>query len=272
MTRFIQGIRSHILQSSTEFFRHRGVRLIGANAPTAFKNVVEVKIMRTEKKQNGSKAAALFALTTLFGLSTAANAESHGFSALGGYLFDTRSQVVRSGFNECWRTERWRPANRAAECGGAKAPKPAASPPQIQEPPATPAATPPPPEPQSEVIVRAINLGRVNFAFDRYNLNNPAVETLDKLAVELRMDDSIEGLDIVGHTDSVGNEQYNQRLSERRANAVADYLENQGIVRSIMSVTGRGESEPVASNATPEGRAANRRTEIWVRRRTPINR
>ena len=67
-----------------------------------------------------------------------------------------------------------------------------------------------------------------------------------------------------GYTDSIGTDAYNQALSMRRANAVKEYLERQGVPASRMTVRGFGESNPVASNATPEGRAQNRRVELIV--------
>ena len=67
---------------------------------------------------------------------------------------------------------------------------------------------------------------------------------------------------VEGHTDSVGNDSYNQKLSEKRAGAVRDYLVRQGIESSRITVRGYGESRPVATNATEEGRAQNRRADI----------
>jgi len=69
---------------------------------------------------------------------------------------------------------------------------------------------------------------------------------------------------VAGHTDSVGTDSYNQGLSERRANAVKDYLTAQGIKASRLTARGYGESRPVASNDTDEGRAENRRVELIV--------
>jgi len=69
---------------------------------------------------------------------------------------------------------------------------------------------------------------------------------------------------VEGHTDSIGSDAYNQRLSERRANAVADYMEAQGISSSRITTKGWGKSKPVADNRTKEGRARNRRVEITV--------
>jgi OOP family OmpA-OmpF porin len=68
----------------------------------------------------------------------------------------------------------------------------------------------------------------------------------------------------VGHTDSIGSDAYNQALSERRANAVKDYLVSKGIEKNRVYTEGKGEKQPIATNATAEGRAKNRRTEIEV--------
>ena len=75
---------------------------------------------------------------------------------------------------------------------------------------------------------------------------------------------TVKDIDIIGHTDSMGSEEYNQGLSERRAMAVKEFLVSAGISSDIIDVSGRGESEPVASNDTEEGRAKNRRVEIHV--------
>jgi len=71
-------------------------------------------------------------------------------------------------------------------------------------------------------------------------------------------------IEIIGHTDSTGPEDYNQRLSELRARVVADWLIRNGINSKRIKAIGKGESEPIADNSTPEGRAKNRRTEIRI--------
>jgi len=71
-------------------------------------------------------------------------------------------------------------------------------------------------------------------------------------------------IEVVGHTDDVGDDAYNQDLSEQRAKAVRDYLVSKGLDPSIIFTTGMGESMPIASNNTPEGRAENRRVEVLV--------
>ncbi|WP_298170895.1 OmpA family protein [Novosphingobium sp.] len=88
-------------------------------------------------------------------------------------------------------------------------------------------------------------------------------DTLDKVAQSLvQYPDSL--IDVTGHTDSTGSDAYNQRLSENRARAVADYLASRGVSAPRIRSQGLGESQPIASNATEEGRSANRRVEIKI--------
>ena len=76
-------------------------------------------------------------------------------------------------------------------------------------------------------------------------------------------------VNVVGYTDSVGTEEYNQELSVRRANAVKEYMVSEDIDSGLINVKGMGEADPVASNATEAGRAENRRVEISVVLETP---
>jgi outer membrane protein OmpA-like peptidoglycan-associated protein len=71
-------------------------------------------------------------------------------------------------------------------------------------------------------------------------------------------------IDVAGHTDNTGTPEYNQGLSERRALSVADYISAQGVQKVRINIGGYGETRPVASNATPEGRQENRRVEISI--------
>jgi hypothetical protein len=92
-------------------------------------------------------------------------------------------------------------------------------------------------------------------------------ERLNTIATRLKQEAPSARLSVTGHTDSVGSDSYNQKLSERRAHSVTDYLVEQGVPRSsFVSVVGAGETQPVADNATAEGRAMNRRTEIKIQR------
>jgi OOP family OmpA-OmpF porin len=107
-------------------------------------------------------------------------------------------------------------------------------------------------------------LDDVHFAFDSATLSDSARSVLEEAVTTLQRNPSIS-LSIEGHTDSVGSDAYNQKLSERRAQAVADFLISRGIPASRLSVVGHGESRPIADNSTADGRARNRRVEFVVR-------
>ncbi len=101
-----------------------------------------------------------------------------------------------------------------------------------------------------------------HFDFDSAVLKRKMLDELDDVAANVKASKGNEMLEIVGHTDSTGPEAYNLGLSERRAQSAANYLEGKGVSMSRITVKGMGESAPVASNATREGRAMNRRVEI----------
>ena len=101
----------------------------------------------------------------------------------------------------------------------------------------------------------------VNFAFDSAQLRTEARTIIDKAVNAMDANPNVT-VQLTGHTDSTGPAAYNQRLSERRAKSVMDYMASQGVAASRMTMVGRGEEQPIASNATREGRAMNRRVEI----------
>lgn len=107
-----------------------------------------------------------------------------------------------------------------------------------------------------------INLVNDEFDFDSAELKPDMKTALDGVIDKLKSTPSSEKLVIVGHTDSIGSEEYNEGLSMRRAQAVADYLSAGGIDSGSMDVTGLGEAFPVADNGTDAGRSQNRRVEI----------
>ena len=110
-----------------------------------------------------------------------------------------------------------------------------------------------------------INVTADHFDFDSAELKPAMQAELDSVASRVKASPGGETLHVIGHTDSTGPEGYNQGLSERRAAAAADYLMGQGVASDRISTSGRGESEPVAHNATRDGRAMNRRVEIRTR-------
>jgi len=108
-----------------------------------------------------------------------------------------------------------------------------------------------------------VNMSDVLFDTASYTLRPAAREKLAKISGVVLAHPGLN-LQIEGHTDSVGSDEYNQELSERRAGAVRDYLVQQGVAASAVTARGFGKTEPIASNDTPEGRQKNRRVELVV--------
>jgi outer membrane protein OmpA-like peptidoglycan-associated protein len=120
---------------------------------------------------------------------------------------------------------------------------------------------PPPPPPPAPVAKKKIVLRGVNFDFDKSTLQPQGKPILDEAARILKENPSIN-VQVQGHTDSVGTDAYNLRLSDRRAATVKNYLVSQGVAASRLTTKGFGEANPVASNDTADGRAQNRRVEL----------
>jgi outer membrane protein OmpA-like peptidoglycan-associated protein len=108
--------------------------------------------------------------------------------------------------------------------------------------------------------------GNITFATDSSNISANFYKVLDSVALVIKEFEKTY-VDVVGYTDSTGAEAYNQQLSEARASSVARYLESQGVLAARIVSSGMGESNPIASNDTAEGRSLNRRVEIIL---TPI--
>jgi len=172
----------------------------------------------------------------------------------------------KNGTNElCWRDGSWTPATAIESCDGAlkKAPPPAPAPPP------PPPAAPPPPPPPPPAVVPAATSEKVTFAadaffdFDKSVLKPEGKAKLDDLVSKMG-GINLEVIIAVGHTDSVGSDTYNQKLSVRRSEAVKAYLVSKGVEKNRVYTEGKGEKQPVADNKTAEGRAKNRRVEIEV--------
>jgi outer membrane protein OmpA-like peptidoglycan-associated protein len=103
----------------------------------------------------------------------------------------------------------------------------------------------------------------ITFPVDSSAIQPQFRSTLDGVAQTLASYNQTY-IDVLGHTDSTGSDAYNQALSERRAQSVADYLSTRGVARARMGIRGFGETQPIASNETEEGRSQNRRVEIKV--------
>jgi len=105
--------------------------------------------------------------------------------------------------------------------------------------------------------------GNVTFKTDSSDINASFYSALDSVVLVLN-EYKKTSIDIIGHTDSVGSDSYNQQLSERRARSVAEYLAGQGVLPARLLIAGYGKNQPIASNNTPEGRAQNRRVTLQI--------
>ena len=196
-------------------------------------------------------------------LATSAGAQvkaADGGKTIDNWQNGTGELVWKNGTNElCWRDANWTPATAAEGCDGALTQAAAATP-------AAPAATPAAPAPAAKPAVAASKVtyaADAFFDFDKAVLKPEGKAKLDDLVGKIQ-GINLEVIIAVGHTDSVGSDAYNQKLSVRRSEAVKAYLVSKGIEKNRVYTEGKGEKQPVADNKTKEGRAKNRRVEIEV--------
>jgi len=179
--------------------------------------------------------------------------------------------VWKNGSGEyCWRDANWTPATANPDCDGALKPAPMAAPAPPPPPPPPPMAAPaPPPPPPPPPPPAAPTSEKVTFAADAFfdfgksTLKPEAKAKLDDLVAKTA-GVNLEVIIAVGHTDNVGSDAFNQKLSVARAEAVKAYLTSKGVEKNRVYTEGKGEKQPVADNKTDEGRAKNRRVEIEV--------
>ena len=194
-----------------------------------------------------------------------------------GYLTDTRNAIIKDPYNLCWRTGYWTPAMAIVECDPdlvpkppAPAPAPAVTPPPPPPPP--PAPTPAPaPAPQVQKITLA---SKALFDFDKAVLKPEGKAAIDsEIIAKLKDVQKLELVLVTGHTDRIGSQAYNQKLSERRADAVRDYLVSKGVAKDKIETLGMGKTQPVPGvTCTMKGMkeliaclAPNRRVEVEVK-------
>ncbi|MBP8141496.1 MAG: OmpA family protein [Acidovorax sp.] len=197
-------------------------------------------------------------------IASAALATAAGAQTVDNWKNGTNELVWKNGTNElCWRDASWTPATAAPGCDGALAAvaaAPAAAPAPAAPAAATPAATPAPAPAMATKVTYAAD---AFFDFDKSVLKPAGKAKLDDLVSKVK-GINLEVIIAVGHTDSVGSDAYNQKLSVRRSEAVKAYLVSKGIEKNRVYTEGKGEKQPVADNKTKEGRAKNRRVEIEV--------
>ena len=196
-------------------------------------------------------------------IASAALATAAGAQTVDNWRNGTGDLVWKNGTNElCWRDANWTPATAAAGCDGAiVAPKAAPAP--AAAPAAAPKAAAPAPAPAPAAATKVTYAADAFFDFDKAALKKEGKAKLDDLVGKVK-GINLEVIIAVGHTDSVGTDAYNQKLSVRRAEAVKAYLVSKGIEKNRVYTEGKGEKQPVADNKTKEGRAKNRRVEIEV--------
>jgi OOP family OmpA-OmpF porin len=191
-----------------------------------------------------------------------------------GYLTDSAGDVVKTSYDECWNIQDGL-APPVEACGDviAVAAEPAVDPCSLDSdgdgvgdcedkcPNTTAGAKV---DAQGCEIIQdlVLNVTADHFDFDKAILKPAMMQMLDDVMAKIQASPGDEHLMIVGHTDSVGTDSYNQGLSERRARAAADYLVKLGFPQDKLSISGMGESQPAADNSTRAGRAQNRRVEI----------
>jgi OOP family OmpA-OmpF porin len=197
------------------------------------------------------------------------------------YVQDSRGLIARNPYGLCWRTGYWTPADAVQGCdlplcvapqvlqnGVCVTPPPVCVPPAVLQngvcvtppPPPAPVVAPPAPQPVSEKVTFA---AETLFDFDKAVLRKEGKAALDDLVGKLQ-GMNLEVIIAVGHTDSIGTDAYNAKLSIRRAEAVKKYLMTKGIEANRIYTEGKGEKQPVADNKTASGRQKNRRVEVEV--------
>ena len=230
----------------------------------------------------------VIAVSTLAFASLTAAAEINNWLSSSG-------DVWKNSYGECWRNGSWTPATAAPGCDGAIVIEPKAASnnsqnsaastnaPQVEQAPAakqapsqadapglqpapasaSSSAPSPAAAPAAAVSSKVTYAADAFFDFNKSVIKPEAKAKLDDLVDKIKAV-NLEVIIAVGHTDAVGSDAYNQKLSMRRSNAVKAYLINKGVDKTRIYTEGKGEKQPVADNGTKEGRSKNRRVEIEV--------
>lgn len=157
------------------------------------------------------------------------------------YITVTNGKILRDNDGHCVRTGTWTPDRAIAECARAM-----------------------PSSPKTVNTAFTLSAGAL-FDHDSAVIKTESTSELNDIADHIKNRSDVQAVEITGHTDSRGSAQYNDGLSMRRATSVKNYLIDHGVSPTVISTSGMGENQPVATNESAEGRAKNRRVEINVK-------
>lgn len=194
-------------------------------------------------------------LSLVLGLAISGTAFAHSVEKEG-YLIDTRGNLVKNNYNQCWKTGYWTPAMAIAECDPdlvKKEQKAAAA--------AAPAVVAAGPEKPAfdKITLQAETL----FDFDKAVVRADGKQKLnDEVVGKMKQYPQVEVVLVTGHADRIGTEKYNQNLSERRAAAVKDYLVSQGVEANRIETAAKGESEPVVACSDVKGKESGKNKKL----------
>lgn len=191
--------------------------------------------------------------TAFFAMSNYASAHEGHNTSNAGYATDAKGHLEISANGECIKTSAWTPERALAGCGDGpvKSVKAAVKTVRVE------------PAPAIQIQKLDLKAGAL-FDVNKATLKGAGKTELDELAAKLRRFSKLEAITVIGHTDNLGDDSYNQSLSQRRAESVKSYLISQGISSDLIKTMGMGESKPVANNATASGRAQNRRVALEI--------
>ena len=185
-----------------------------------------------------------------------------------GYVTTTSGRIVKGAFGDCLRNLVWAAERAVQGCDGFVAKTDAVAPPALVAVPAIqPAsiAAPPPPVSFTPKVARSVDLrSDALFAVNSAELKEEGRAAVEGLLERIRAVKGLKSVTIVGHTDSTGWVEQNNKLSERRAQSVKAVLVKNGVDPALIATSGEGARKPIAYNTTPEGRAKNRRVTITI--------
>jgi len=181
-----------------------------------------------------------------------------------GYLIDTRGNVVKNNYNECWRTGYWTPAMAIAECDPDLVKKVEPKMAEAQAPAAAPASEPAPVAGPEKAAFAPITLqAETLFDFDKSVLRADGKKQLDaEIVSKMKAYPQVEVVLVTGHADRIGSDAYNQKLSQRRADALKAYLVGQGVEGNRIETAAKGESEPVVSCDKVKGKVSGKNKKL----------